>query len=284
MQQPDKKVILEALTHSGYLFEQEIANIFRDLDFEVLTNWAYEDKDTGKSREVDILARTHKYIEKDKKKILINIEVIAECKNNTNPIVLIGNKEVRRKYSPALMKLILFPKQAVQIQIEQKSGAISWITESIYRYSKVIENHYYNSDKTISYQFAKITRKGQKWEAIHDNIYDAMILPIVDALENRIALHYASIKKANIISVLVPIIVLKNHLYYVECSEEIPAIYEVDEQLFERSISSKSHEGNYVIQFIKSEALKKFIENEINEFVSKLANKIELNPEAFASH
>ncbi|RHX77524.1 hypothetical protein [Leptospira yasudae] len=284
MQQPNKEEILEALSHSGYLFEQEVANIFRGLEFEVLTNWAYEDKDTGKSREVDILARKHKYIENDKTKILINIEVIAECKNNTTPIVLIGNKKVYRKYSPALMKLVLFPKQGVTIQIEQNSGAISWITESVYSYSEVIENHYYNNSKPISYQFAKITRKGQKWEAIHDNIYDAMILPIIDAIESRVTLHSVYIEKSNIITILVPIIVLKDHLYYVECSEASPDVQVVDAQLFERSISSKNHEGSYVIKFIKYNALKEFIENEINIFVNKLVSKIEVNPGVFAIH
>ena len=53
---PSPEAIVAALKKSGYLMEQEVATQLENLGFNVWTNWAFEDSDEGKSREMDIRA------------------------------------------------------------------------------------------------------------------------------------------------------------------------------------------------------------------------------------
>jgi hypothetical protein len=51
-----KEEMLEALNRSGYLMESEIASMLAEFGFFIETNQVIEDKFTGKSREIDLLA------------------------------------------------------------------------------------------------------------------------------------------------------------------------------------------------------------------------------------
>lgn len=53
---PSHDEILAALKKSGYLMEQEVATQLETLGFHVNTNWAFEDNDEKKSREIDVRA------------------------------------------------------------------------------------------------------------------------------------------------------------------------------------------------------------------------------------
>ena len=53
---PRSNDIIDALKQSGYLMEQEVATQLETLSFHVWTNWAFEDSDEGKSREIDVRA------------------------------------------------------------------------------------------------------------------------------------------------------------------------------------------------------------------------------------
>ena len=53
---PSPADVITALKQSGYLMEQQVATQLEALDLHVWTNWAFEDIDEGKSRELDIRA------------------------------------------------------------------------------------------------------------------------------------------------------------------------------------------------------------------------------------
>ena len=53
---PRPSDIITALSQSGYLIEQHVATQLEALDLHVWTNWAFEDIDEGKSREIDMRA------------------------------------------------------------------------------------------------------------------------------------------------------------------------------------------------------------------------------------
>ena len=76
---PSSEDIVDALKQSGYLMEQEVATQLEALNFHVWTNWAFEDSDEGKSREIDV--RAIKMVAQNKeKKLSAYLEIIAECK------------------------------------------------------------------------------------------------------------------------------------------------------------------------------------------------------------
>lgn len=56
MRQPSKEQIIEALEKSGYLFEQDVATLLKNLEFHVETDYACTDLDEDKSWEIDVRA------------------------------------------------------------------------------------------------------------------------------------------------------------------------------------------------------------------------------------
>lgn len=89
--------MLDALKRSGYMFESEICSYLSSLDFFVESNQVIEDKITGKSREIDLLAEYHEF-KSDRIGYLIasKIRYVIEIKNNNSPLVLL----TRWKSSP----------------------------------------------------------------------------------------------------------------------------------------------------------------------------------------
>ena len=86
---PSPEDIIDALRKSGYLMEQEVATQLEALNFHVWTNWAFQDIDEGKSREIDVRA-IRQVAHNEEKKLSAFVEIIAECKNSTNPFIFIG--------------------------------------------------------------------------------------------------------------------------------------------------------------------------------------------------
>ena len=83
---PSHADIMTALEQSGYLMEQQVATQLEALDLHVWTNWAFEDVDAGKSREIDVRA-IRRVAHNEEKKLSAFIELLCECKNNSNPLV-----------------------------------------------------------------------------------------------------------------------------------------------------------------------------------------------------
>lgn len=89
-----KEEMLEALNRSGYLMESEIASMLSEFGFFIETNQVIEDKFTGKSREIDLLAEYYNYKkEYSRYKTASKIKFVFEIKNNLFPIVLLTKWE-----------------------------------------------------------------------------------------------------------------------------------------------------------------------------------------------
>ena len=100
--------------------EQQIATQLEALDLHVWTNWAFEDIDEGKSREIDV--RAVKRIAFDEgKKTSAYLEVIAECKNYTNPLVFIGRprSDVDGLYGPERIGFPLYELSRTKRALKQ---------------------------------------------------------------------------------------------------------------------------------------------------------------------
>lgn len=89
-----KEEMLEALNRSGYLMESEISSMLAEFGFFIESNQVIEDKFTGKSREIDLIAEYYNYKEKNSGyKTASKIKFIFEIKNNLFPIVLLTKWE-----------------------------------------------------------------------------------------------------------------------------------------------------------------------------------------------
>jgi hypothetical protein len=100
--------IMQAVNDSGFLMEQTVASQLEQRGYHVETNYAYEDPEEGKSREMDVRAVDRIAINEEKK-VAAFIEIIVECKNSDNPFVFIGRqKNIKGKgFAPQELR---FPK------------------------------------------------------------------------------------------------------------------------------------------------------------------------------
>jgi hypothetical protein len=86
--------MLEALNKSGNLMESEIASILAEFGFFFESNQVIEDKYTGKSREIDLIAEYYNYKEENSEyNTASRIKFIFEIKNNLISIVLLTKWE-----------------------------------------------------------------------------------------------------------------------------------------------------------------------------------------------
>lgn len=81
-----KDNISDALHRSGYLFESEITSKLRSIGYFVESNQLILDEETGKSRELDLLAEKPLYASEE---IITKVRFIFELKNNPFPVVLL---------------------------------------------------------------------------------------------------------------------------------------------------------------------------------------------------
>ena len=75
--------------------EQAVATQLEDLGYHVETNWAFEDVDLKKSREIDVRA-IKRVAYNEEKQIYVFVEILVECKNSANPLVFLTRKKNSR--------------------------------------------------------------------------------------------------------------------------------------------------------------------------------------------
>jgi hypothetical protein len=93
---PTPEEILEALSRTGFLLEQEVATELQNLGLHVNTGVAFEDPDEGKSREIDVLATS--FHMNHKNMVGVQYEIVCECKNTQWPFVLIGPAKMANEF------------------------------------------------------------------------------------------------------------------------------------------------------------------------------------------
>lgn len=80
------KQMRESIQQSGYLLEQRVEPIIRQTFGYVATNPVFRDPDTGKSREIDILALAGVGVYRKEGSFIFPM-LLCECENNSQPIV-----------------------------------------------------------------------------------------------------------------------------------------------------------------------------------------------------
>jgi hypothetical protein len=123
--EPTHENYLEALKRSGYLMESRLVKALNEMGFFVDPNQCLLDKQTGKSREIDIVAE---YFDGRVRDICVKTLFTIEAINNIHPLVLI----TKRESSPSAdienyIRCITTPAEYFQgdvyLTIDQEKGA-----------------------------------------------------------------------------------------------------------------------------------------------------------------
>ncbi|MCY4558585.1 MAG: hypothetical protein OXF79_19855 [Chloroflexi bacterium] len=242
---PSDTDIMAALRQSGYLMEQRVATQLEALDLHVWTNWAFQDPDEGKSREMDV--RAIKQVAKNEQtRQSAFLELIVECKNSANPMVFIGRPKnaIDRRNCP---EELLLPGKKASSKDFFGLG-----------FDRV---HYDFLSDTKAVQFCQINRaKNNKWQAVHDRLYDSLFYPMAKALTARKRELFAPVGRRNWNNfwLFVPMIVTSADIYYVDSTLPEPEPEGRDYVTFKREIRSGSLDGTFSVNFVRQDRIDQF--------------------------
>ena len=270
---PSLSEIVDALKQSGYLMEQEVATQLEALNFHVWTNWAFQDVDEGKSREIDVRA-LKPVAHNEEKKLSAFVEIIAECKNSTNPFVFIGRPKNQMDNLQPPQELV-FPRGGYSILQKgtAKNVATVHLADPFFHlgFDKV---HYDFTSETKAVQFCRIVRKGKGWHANHDGLYDSIFYPMAKALTAR----YREVCMDNRppehshFWLLVPMVIINGDILYVDSMEADPLPQKRSYVTFKREIKSEKLDGLYNVVFVDQKHLEQFISDRLEPLVDRMAD------------
>lgn len=255
---PTKKEMMEAISQSGYMMEQELVPVIESFGYFVTPNANFKDQDTGQSRGIDIEAISSRTIARGKYDFIFPI-LLIECKNNSNPYVFFTRKNVLAGWSLGDHYISGMPKE-----VETTEGL-----ESLTDYVKFNKFHHYSLADQVSSQFCTFEHKQKDkkdtWQAKHDPFYESVIIPIIKALKAAIDDHESSYEpdpsdtEINL-QLYYPIIVFGGDLYEIPVEAKTETIRKVKHINFVRHYESESISGTFQIDVITRSYLKKFLE------------------------
>ena len=251
---PNHTDIIIALRQSGYLMEQQVATQLEALDLHVWTNWAFEDIDEGKSREIDVRA-IRRVAHNEEKKLSAFIEIIGECKNNSNPLVFIGRPKsnLDGKYAP---EELVFPTSDKEAFFHLGFDQV----------------HYSFVSELKAVQFCRIDRKGKNWHANHGGLYDSIFYPMAKALtarkreilkgHRRSAWHYFWF--------FIPVVVTSGDIFFVDSTAAEPVPEAKNYVTFKRDIQSEKVKGTFAVDFIRQSQLEQYFTDCLQPLIDKM--------------
>ena len=267
---PSSDEIVDALKSSGYLMEQEVASKLETLGLHVFTNWAFEDPDEGKSREMDVRA-IKRVAHNEETGLSAFVELLVECKNSINPFVFIRRKknETDNLYTP---EELVFPIS--EYQANKALGKNRGLMKKIKPFFHLgfDKKHYDFNRSHKAVQFCRIDRKGKTWTANHGGLYDALFYPLAKAI---------TIRKKDILPrrcqqsrnfwLLVPVVVVSGDICIVDSDQSDPRPEIVNYLTFQREIRSGNINGRFAVDFVRQQYLADFVNNCLQPLISRMS-------------
>lgn len=275
---PKPEDIILAVKESGYLMEQEVASQLEALGFHVQTNRAYKDQDEGKSREIDVSA-IKRIAHNEEKNISVFIEILAECKNNSNPFIFIGRQKNTLDNRRPPEEFFSTIKYSLEKQIGPNARSVQ--DKPAFFHLALDKFHYGYKESTKAVQFCQIDRKSGNWKVNHGGIYDAIFYPIIKALNTRkkeVSGRLSYSGPSNI-WFFFPIVVLSGDIYYIDSAQEKLEPTERDFVRFKREIDTTNLKGEFALDFIKQNSLENFISLNVNPLCDRLKYLVEQTPD-----
>jgi|SRR5208337_94158 len=164
----------DALLRSGYLLEHRLEAVLRRKGWYVEANTAYQDKETAKSRELDIYALTMRRL--GKKPGFVWAVLLIECVNNSQPLAFITKKPSFAPFHSEEIKLAGLPAK-VFVRPEKQ-----W--QSLPDFLAMEEYHHYCRGR-VATQYCSFSKKKdtKQWMASHEDLHFDALRTLCTALE-----------------------------------------------------------------------------------------------------
>ena len=174
--------MLDALARSGYLLESRIERVLRSIGYDVTPNWTYPDPDTGKSRELDAVGHTDRWMDRggDPSNHVfhwLQYELFIECVNNPQPVVFFTRDEPDPHLNAWSIRYTGQP-----LEITTKPGESQRVPNLL----KLEEFHHYCGRKYATQYCSFVQKKNSSdWMAFHEDDHHLTFKKLIDAIFYR---------------------------------------------------------------------------------------------------
>jgi hypothetical protein len=205
------KQMKDAIQRSGYLLEQRVETVLANEGYFVQTNPAFQDSDTGKSREIDISALSARRIYKKGYDFIFPM-ILCECENNSQPVVFFT------KESPiSFMHHEQVKVSGIPVQFWQKDDYVS-----LPEFTGMEKFHHYcKGPIATQYCTFHLPKKDKSaWIALHNEEQHDTFSSLLKALDYEMAQHFdiwyppdkVDEEEVNV-QVYYPLLILQGSLY-----------------------------------------------------------------------
>ena len=239
--------IKEAISKSGYLDEQKTILEFEKKGFFAGANYAFEDQDEHKSREIDFIAT--KYTDFTFGKTGFYFCAYGEVKKRKNPLIFFERKplgqESREVFIPIVATREFFSNIDPLLDIK--------------KVLKFSEFHHQVKHDFISTQFCEIDKN----KAVHKNLYETLFIPLLKCIDSEISTIQKIIPYFNpndpsyFLYVLQPIIVISGPLYAYDVKND--TLTKKNYIIYKRHYASKTIKRTLLIDIVMKDYLPKYI-------------------------
>lgn len=204
------KQMREAIQRSGYLLEQRVEPIIRQLFSYVETNPIYKDPDSGKSREIDIRGLGAEQVYKDERSFIFPM-ILCECENNSQPIVFFTNAPLVPYIYRDDIKV-----SGIPVQFWQNDGYID-----LAEFTGIEKfHHYFKGDIATQYCTFQLKKDKSSFLAFHSEEQHDTLNSLIKAVEYEVDDHFMGwslpekIDEEYInIQIYYPLLILQGDLY-----------------------------------------------------------------------
>ncbi|MCL5057997.1 MAG: hypothetical protein M1130_08370 [Actinobacteria bacterium] len=263
MKELEHNEIINIISQSGYFTEQKTVIEFEKQGFFTGPNYAFEDQDEHKSREIDFIAS--KYVDFEFGKTGFYYLIYGEVKRKTNPLVFFEkvphHEESLEVYIPVIASKSHFPYISPGLDIKR-----------ILDFNK---NHHQSASDKISTQFCEIDV--QKKKAGHKTLYESLFLPLIKCVDHE----YTSIEQtfsstfnpknpSFFVHVLNPVLIVSGPIYAYDIYTN--SLTKKDYVLYRRHYKSNTIKRTLLIDIVSADKLAIYVSDKLKETFDSLAS------------
>ena len=251
-----KEKIKELISKSGYLNEQKVIVEFEKGGFFAGANYAFEDQDEHKSREIDFIAT--RYTDFTFGKTGFYFFAYGEVKKTTNPLVFFERKPLQRESEDVEVFIPIVATKEFFPFLQQPPLKI----KKILKFSEI---HHQAKHDFISTQFCEIDKNKAK----HKDLYETLFLPLLKCVDSEIldiresTPDFRPYDRNYFLYVFQPIVVISGPLYYYDVNND--SLTKKDYILYRRHYESKTVKRTLFIDIVTKEYLPRYISEKLSK-------------------
>jgi hypothetical protein len=272
---PTANDVISALSRTGFILEYRVAQVLRELGFSAEINYAFPDPDTGKSREVDVLAfPNRRYVKNKAFDISLDLELIVECKSGEHPVILLGERG--HEFDLLLNSLHLaFDPLKFGFTGAKSASILGWL--SLWNLPAL-----HSREEFTGTQLLRMSIDKNSWRADNTAIYDSLIYPLAKACHHQVSRskehdtgspdwRYPSI------TFFFPIIVTAGPVFIVDVTTGEPKAERVPWATLRRYFDSKDIKDDFFIDVVTFDRLNDYLTNRTLRVLENLCTAVAAN-------